>query len=242
MSDGRYAYYFDSTRPAFVERLLERKHAVLWRLVRRWLPTDRTVEVGPGEGRMAQLAVSSGATYTAVEASPTGAKALRDAGLDVREAVVPPFPDGLGPVDCIYASHVIEHLAGPDEVRALLVEARSLLAPGGGIALVFPDARVMGFDFWEADYTHRWPSTERRVRQVAADAGLEVAACTRVCLSATGRTARLLATLAKLYPYGLLATLDPSRKEFWYRARLLFSLDVVVILRDATSPPVRPSA
>jgi SAM-dependent methyltransferase len=233
--DERYAYYFDSQRPAFVERLLERKHAVLWRRVRRRLPTHRFLEVGPGEGRMAALATRSGASYLAVEASPAGVRQLRADGFEVLEAIVPPLPDGIGAVDCIFASHVIEHLAGPDEVRAFLVAAREHLTPGGGVALVFPDARFMGFDFWESDYTHRWPSTERRVRQVAVDAGLEVVDCTRVCVSATGRAARALATVAKLYPYGLLATLAPSRKEFWYRGRLLFSLDVVMILQ--TPPP-----
>jgi SAM-dependent methyltransferase len=237
--DERYAYYFASQRPAFVERLLARKHAVLWRRVRRRVPTHRVLEVGPGEGRMAALAIRSGASYLGVEASPAGVRQLRAGGFEVLEAVVPPFPDGIGPFDCIYASHVIEHLAGPDEVRALLVEARELLTPGGGVALVFPDARFMGFDFWESDYTHRWPSTERRVRQVAVDAGLEVVDCTRVCVSATGRAARLLATVAKLYPYGLLATLAPSRKEFWYRGRLLFSLDVVVILQERPSAAAR---
>jgi SAM-dependent methyltransferase len=233
--DERYAYYFDSQRPAAVERLLQRKHAVLWRRVSRRLPTRRFLEVGPGEGRVAGLAVRSGASYLAVEASPAGVRQLRAAGFDVLESVVPPFPGGIGPVDCIYASHVIEHLDGPDAVRTFLVEARQHLAPGGGIALVFPDARFMGFDFWESDYTHRWPSTERRVRQVAVDAGLEVVDCTRVCLSATGRAARVLAAVARLYPYGLLATLNPSRKEFWYRGRLLFSLDVVVILQVPSS-------
>ena len=229
--DRRYSYYFDSQRPAFVDRLLDCKHAVLWRFVAQRLRTDRTLEIGPGEGRIARFARSAGSTYTAVEASPVGARNLRAAGFHVVEAVVPPFPEQLGRFDCIYASHVIEHLAGPDEVRAFLVEAREHLAPGGGIALVFPDARWMGFDFWEADYTHRWPSTERRVRQVAADGGLEVTHCTRICLMATGRAGRALATIARLYPYWLFASLDPSRKEFWYRAKLLFSLDVAVVLR-----------
>jgi SAM-dependent methyltransferase len=235
----RYTYYFDSQRPAFVERLLERKHAVLWRRVSRRLPTRRFLEVGPGEGRVAELATRSGASYLAVEASPAGVGRLRAAGFAVLEAVVPPFPDGIGPFEAIYASHVIEHLAGPDEVRAFLVKAREHLTSGGGVALVFPDARFMGFDFWESDYTHRWPSTERRVRQVAVDAGLDVVDCTRVCLSATGRAARVLAALARLYPYWLLATLDPSRKEFWYRGRLLFSLDVLVILKAKPSAAPR---
>jgi hypothetical protein len=239
--DDRYAYYFDSQRPAFVERLLERKHAVLWRYVSRRLPTRRILEVGPGEGRIAErVRRSARSTYVAVEASPAGARKLRAAGFHVVEAVVPPFPEEIGRVDCIYASHVIEHLDGPDGVRSFLAEARQHLDPGGGIALVFPDARWMGFDFWEADYTHRWPSTERRVRQVAVDAGLEVAACTRICLSATGRAARALAAVARLYPYWLLATLNPSRKEFWYRGRLLFSLDVVIILRAPARADRRP--
>lgn len=41
-------------------------------------------------------------------------------------------------VDCVYGSHVLEHLY-EDEARALLVECRRILRPGGVIRLVVPD-------------------------------------------------------------------------------------------------------
>jgi SAM-dependent methyltransferase len=235
--DDRYAYYFDSDRPAAVDRLIDRKHRILYRLVRRASRMRHVLELGPGEGRFALLASSGGSSYTAVEASRVGAARLRAAGYSIIDAAVPPLPEGLGRYDCIYASHLVEHLHTADEVRTVLREARSRLTPDGVIALVFPDARWMGFEFWDADYTHHWPSTERRVRQVAVDAGLEVVSGTRICLTQTGRRARLLAWAVRLYPYALLASLFPRAKEFLYRGKLLFSFDVVMILREGAGPP-----
>jgi cyclopropane fatty-acyl-phospholipid synthase-like methyltransferase len=230
-----YAYYFESSRPAWADRLIERKHERIHRIVRRYSSMAQVLEVGPGEGRIARIVTTdSESEYTAIEASPAGVERLRSAGLRVHAARVPPFPRTLDTYDCILASHVIEHLGSPEEVRMFLVGATSHLSDGGIIALVFPDARCMGFDFWEADYTHQWPSTERRVRQVAADAGLDVVACMRLCLWWSGRSARALAWVARLYPYWLLATLFPRRREFFYRGKLLASLDVVMILVNST--------
>jgi SAM-dependent methyltransferase len=228
----RYAFYFGSDRPEVVDRLIARKHRVLFGLVARTSRMRQVLEIGPGEGRFARLVMASGnSVYTAVEASPMGAERLRAAGVEVVEATVPPLPDELGRYDCVYASHLIEHLRTADEVRDVLREMAAHLTPDGVVALVFPDARWMGFEFWDADYTHHWPSTERRVRQVAIDAGFEVVTCTRICLTWTGRRARLLAWLVRLYPYALLAALVPRAKEFLYRGKLLFSLDVVMMLR-----------
>jgi cyclopropane fatty-acyl-phospholipid synthase-like methyltransferase len=232
--DQRYAFYFDSDRPAAVDRLIQRKHRTIFRLVSRESSMRKVLEVGPGEGRFAGLVRSSGrSSYTAVEASHVGAERLREAGFEVIEASVPPLPDQLGRYDCIYASHLVEHLRSSDEVRSFLRGSRGHLTQDGVVALVFPDARWMGFEFWDADYTHHWPSTERRIRQAAVDAGLEVVTCDRVCLTQTGRRARLLAWALRLYPYTLLASLFPRAKEFLYRGKLLFSFDVVVILRAA---------
>jgi hypothetical protein len=234
--DDRYAFYFGSDRPAVVDRLIGRKHRTLFRIVARTSPMREVLEIGPGEGRFARLVRSTGrSSYTAVEASRVGAARLRAAGVEVIESAVPPLPEQLGRYDCIYASHLVEHLRSADEVRAFLRGAAQHLTEDGVVALAFPDARWMGFEFWDADYTHHWPSTERRVRQVAVDAGLEVVTCTRVCLTQTGRRARLLAWAVRLYPYWLLAALFPRAKEFLYRGKLLFSFDVVVVLRRATT-------
>ncbi|MBI2828792.1 MAG: methyltransferase domain-containing protein [Acidobacteria bacterium] len=51
-----------------------------------------------------------------------------------------PLPFSSGTVDCVYASHVLEHLHD-DEARRLLRECFRVLKPGGVLRLVVPDLR-----------------------------------------------------------------------------------------------------
>lgn len=227
----RYAYYFDRARPAAVERLLERKHAALLALAVAGGPVVSMLEIGPGEGFVARAARARGLPrYVALEATAAGTRRLQDAGFDVRQATVPPFPE-VEPVDLVYASHLIEHLPGPDAVLALLRACHDLLRPGGRVALAFPDARWMRGDFWDCDYTHQWPSTPRRVAQAGRDAGFRVRASHDCCLHLDGPRARALRAVARLYPQRALSLVDPRRDDFWYRGKLLFAPDALVVLQ-----------
>jgi SAM-dependent methyltransferase len=217
-----------SDRPALVQRIHK------WRV--RRIATDiaptprRVLEIGPGEGLLAGELVSRGCSYAGIDLSPGGAQQMRERGFDVVVASVPPFPAG-DPCDVIVAVHVIEHMEGPRAVVEFLRESADRLDPGGVIALLYPDARRFGFDFWESDYTHTWPSTARRVAQAATDAGLEVISSSRRCLAVTGLAGDLVWRLSKLLPVKLLERLDPTRRELWYRARLLFVPEVLTLIR-----------
>ncbi|MDP8927075.1 MAG: class I SAM-dependent methyltransferase, partial [Actinomycetota bacterium] len=184
-----------------------------------------------GEGFVAEAATAASLRYMGVESSQLGADRLRDRGFEVQHATIPPFPAGTELVDLLYASHVIEHLRGPAEVALLLEEARDLLQPGGRVALVFPDARWMGIDFWDCDYTHQWPSTPRRVRQVARDSGYTVTATYHCCLHLHGAAAFPLRLLYRLFPANWLGTLDRRREDLWYRGKMLFVPDTLMVLQ-----------
>lgn len=234
---SKYAYYFERSRPEFVTRLLERKHRSLLGLARREATVSSMLEIGPGEGFVARAASTTGIpNYIGLEASTTGAERLVTAGFDVRVAVVPPLPDGLPSFDLIYASHVIEHLPGPQAVIDFLADCTRQVRSTGVIALVFPDARVMRSDFWDCDYTHQWPSTPRRVAQVAHDVGLRVLRTYHCCLYFHGMVAHFLRQLVRLYPQRLLSAVDSSRDDFWYRGKLLFAPDVLMLLRATSTP------
>lgn len=227
----KYSYYFAASRPQFVERMLERKHRSLLRLATRGTAVRTVLEIGPGEGFFARACREAGIReYVALESSPTGVKLLREQGFRVREATLPPFPDGLPAVDLLYASHLVEHLPSPDAVLSFLQQARSQLASNGRLVLVYPDARWMRMDFWESDYTHQWPSTPRRVAQVARDAGFVVQQSHNCCLSLHGRPADALRLATRLYPQRLLSALDQDRADFWFRGKLLFVPDHITIL------------
>lgn len=232
VESGQYNYYFDSDRPEVVTRLIAKKHRVQFRRATRGTLPASVLEIGPGEGWFARACREAGVPrYLALEASPYGAQRLRDSGFDVVSASVPPMPEGLDRMDFIYASHVIEHLSGPEDVLSFLVACRQNLNPGGVVALAFPDARKIGVDFWDGDYTHRWPSTPRRVTQAARDAQLEVVAVHNCCLHFDGAKAAAVRLLMRFYPYKLLSVLQPNREEFWFRGKMLFIPEVLMLLR-----------
>lgn len=234
MESGQYNYYFASERPEFVSRLIANKERAQLRRAGRGNIPRSVLEVGPGQGWFARACREEGVErYQALEASAVGTERLQADGFDVRRASVPPMPEDLDKVDLIYASHVVEHLAGAKAVLSFVRDCERALSPGGVIALAFPDARKMGVDFWDSDYTHQWPSTPRRVAQVAVDARFKVLAVHNCCLHLCGPSAALLRLMMRFYPYKLLSLLQPSREDFWFRAKMLFVPEALMLLQPS---------
>src|SRR5215472_5745703 len=89
------------------------------------------LELGPGDGYIAELCREAGYDYLAVEASEAVARNLIQRGVRVVQGFVPPLPIATEPLDVCYMLHVIEHLKGIDAAITLLGEIRSRLRPGG---------------------------------------------------------------------------------------------------------------
>ena len=86
----------------------------------------------------------------------------------------------------LYADQVLEHMSGIDAARAFTAEALRVLQPGGVFFVVVPDyLKERGF-FWDIDYTHNFPTTERRVRQLLNDGGFAIERVVRSIGVATG--------------------------------------------------------
>jgi SAM-dependent methyltransferase len=161
-------------------------------------PPGDFLEVGPGQGAIAALAVHAGYRYRAVEPSPQLAAALSEGGIEVVEAFTPPIPGADESVDILYADQVLEHMSGIDAARAWVAEALRLLRPGGTLFVVVPDyLKERGF-FWDIDYTHNFITTERRMRQLLYDGGFDVTSVVRSIGLATGLSRDALAAAALL--------------------------------------------
>ena len=78
--------------------------------------------------------------------------------------------------DVVYADQVLEHMNGIEQARQFTAEALRVLRPGGVLFVVVPDYLKERTFFWDVDYTHNFVTTERRVRQLFNDGGLERAA------------------------------------------------------------------
>lgn len=154
------------------------------------------LEVGPGQGAIADLAREAGYRYRAVEPSPFLCEQLRARGVEVTEAFTPPIPGGDASLDILYADQVVEHMSGIDAARLWVAEALRLLRPGGTLFIVVPDYLKEREFFWDIDYTHNFITTERRMRQLLYDGGFDVTHMVRSIGLATGLRRDLLAGAA----------------------------------------------
>ena len=167
-------------------------------LARHATPPGPMLEIGPGQGTLAALAIQAGWEYSAIEPSPLLADRLRGEGLDVVQAWTPPVPAPDASCEVFYADQVLEHMSGIDAARAFVAEALRVLRPGGVVFIVVPDyLKERGF-FWDIDYTHNFPTTERRVRQLLYDGGFEIERIVRSIGNARGPARDVLAAAALL--------------------------------------------
>jgi SAM-dependent methyltransferase len=162
-------------------------------LLMRHAAPGTMLEIGPGHGTLAMLAVESGWTYRAMEASEILIELLRSKGLDVVAGWAPPILAADASVDVVYADQVLEHMSGIDAARQFVSEAWRVLKPGGTLFVVVPDYLKEKTFFWDVDYTHNFVTTERRMKQLLYDGGFEVRDVVHSIGAATGLKRDLLA-------------------------------------------------
>ncbi|MCL4472802.1 MAG: class I SAM-dependent methyltransferase [Actinobacteria bacterium] len=241
-----YKYYFSSTEIEGSSERIEAKNELVYSLLEPYLKAAAPVlELGVGKGWFARACIGHGHPYHGIEANGEQCRELEAQGIDVTCARVPPVPAGGesgegeygdGGYGLIYSAHLIEHLAGGEMVHELLADCPRLLAPGGVLALLFPDAMAMGNHFWNCDYTHTWPTTERRVAQALADAGFQVREGHKLCGHYTG--AMRIAARAGSRPLVLrtaqMLARNPERRDLFYRGWMYLQQDVLLIATPRT--------
>ena len=135
------------------------------------------LELGPGDGYIAELARASGYDYLAVDGSEAVVRNLSQAGVRVIRSFVPPlppFPVETGPLDVCYMLHVIEHTQDIYAAITLVGELRDRLRPGGRLVIATPEMRYWKQDFYDSDYTHHLPFTRRTLLELLGNEGFDV--------------------------------------------------------------------
>jgi SAM-dependent methyltransferase len=209
-------------------------------LLARYAPArGDLVEIGPGVGSLVEPLAAMGWRYRAIEASPTLAAQLRQRGVDVTEAWVPPFPVSDESCDVLYADQVLEHMSGIDAAHAFASEAFRVLRPGGIAFIVVPDYLKERTFFWDVDYTHNFVTTERRVRQLLGDHGFAVERVVRSIGASTGVGRDALAACSMLVNIpGLNALSRHTRTEdLLFRVRKNFFETLTFVGRKPASSP-----
>ncbi len=172
-----FSDYYDTRKVSGLGKRLNSHFALLVaREVKRHCKVGgRILEIGPGEGRVADLLKEFG-EYSAYEASPALADHLEKRGVQVKRSLVPPIGEGDATQQAVIATHVVEHMPDFPTAQRLFSEAGRVLAPGGIFLVVSPDYNDMGKLFFDVDYSHNFITTANRLSQMAKDAGLAVVA------------------------------------------------------------------
>jgi SAM-dependent methyltransferase len=165
------------------------------------------LEVGAGVGYGANSFLRLGVKdYEGVE--PT--QALRDhvisQGFRVSSDSLPNLQSIKGgSKDFVFSLHVIEHAPNYLEARKWIEEMLRVTKPGGYILICAPDIRSWKEQFWNADWSHGWPTTPQRLNQVAIDLGVNPVSSTSLHLMRKGMVARMVAkVLIAVSPIGFI--------------------------------------
>lgn len=130
------------------------------------------LDVGCGDGTFLVAARNRGWKVTGTEMNPDIA---RKEGLDVGTSLSDIAPRG--PFDVITFWHTLEHMRDP---KAMVLEARALLAPGGALFVAVPNAggvqaRFFGRHWFHLDVPrHLFHFTRTALENLVSTAGLKV--------------------------------------------------------------------
>ena len=216
-----YEHFADRPRNAFGHHVKQAFARKIYRMMGD--NPGHILELGPGDGYLAQIAHERGFDYTALDGSPRVVESLTQKGLgNIRLATVPPLPADLGSFDTCLMMHIIEHLPHHEAAAHLLAEIHAHLRPGGKIWLATPDYLFWKTDFYCCDYTHCTPFSMYALRQLLLDEHFTIIRADRyvgACFGVWGLGVYLLARCCYNRTLDHLV-LHPRGHDFWYRAFL----------------------
>ena len=167
----------------------------------------RVLEIGTGYGFLARQFKERGFEYLGVEMNDGLAALTRELGLEVLTCTAPPFPERAKEFlpNVVWLSHVVEHSVSWRAARELLIQVREMLAPGGEVVIIGPDALWWKWEFWNVDWSHGYATSVNNVRQLLWDCGFEVPTAAHHTCGIFCRPLRMLCeNVFRLIPYRLI--------------------------------------
>ena len=198
----------------------------------------RVLEIGPGRGAFADLCLSSGVEYAAIEANHSLADSLRGRGAQVVEARVPPLPPLDGKFDFVVMINVMEHMNDMRDALQLAQQIRERLTPGGKLIVCSPDYLNLRAHFFNCDFSHNYVTTQRRLAQLFISAGYGGTRSGYVAGPFSGVAAILVAAFASRLPFGMLHAWLPGSRLFskLYKIQLSLSRKVLIVGENGGGP------
>lgn len=172
---AQYDIFFQNEHPKIAQRFLTWLNFSLFQFLKRNIVSKeaskvRILEIGPGKGYFYQaISKAKNVSYVACDRNISFRQSFPEAEFYL--ATAPSFPENIGTFDMIYASYVVEHLSDGLAVAELLRGCLKHLNPGGIVVITCPNALAQKFEFWNMDYTHRYPTTARNMHMAFLEAG-----------------------------------------------------------------------
>ena len=100
--------------------------------------TCHILELGPGDGYIANIAKESGYQYLGIDASNEVAEKLVGKGHSIKRALIPSLPRGIGKFDYCFMLHIIEHMKDMLTAIKLIEDVSDHLMENGKLILTSP--------------------------------------------------------------------------------------------------------
>lgn len=137
------------------------------------------LELGPGRGVWVDQLKKLRVNYHAIEGSQCYSQILnqRMGGDRVIHGMCPPisFPDNH--FDLVMLFHFLEHMADVKDAVLLIQEIKRVLKPEAMVVIGAPDILYWRHYFFDADYTHNFATSQRRIRGLLIDNNFSVILC-----------------------------------------------------------------
>jgi SAM-dependent methyltransferase len=199
----------------------------------------RVLEIGAGVGYSARVFEQMGArNYLGVEPTTALRNYVASMGFSVHGDSLPNLISvDKDSQDLIFSLHVLEHAPNYIEARDWVKEMLRVAAPKSFLVICAPDIRSWRDHFWNADWSHGWPTTPDRIVQVATDLGASKIVAKSFYLGHPGFHFQALAKIllliipVKLIDWVSLKLIGrPLASGF--RDAMLFGLSVVILQKN----------
>lgn len=135
---------------------------------------SHVLEIGPGRGAFARECQRREIPYTGIEPSDSLRAELSADGINVVKSSVPPIDLKGDEFDLVYSFHIVEHMKDYHDVMEFFAEAYRVLKPGGYMAVIAPNYRLVKNVFFQYEYQHAFVTTLDNVSNGLKDTGFDI--------------------------------------------------------------------
>jgi SAM-dependent methyltransferase len=189
------------------------------------------LEIGPGRGALANLCLSKGIDYWAIEPNDDMATNLESKGANVTRSIVPPIPPLGKTFDVIIMTSVMEHMDTMTQALEVSENAREMLKEGGRFVLYTPDYPNWGQHFYIGDFSHSYVTSWRRLKGLLISAGFSDIQGRYQTSVFTGVFGFLISVFASWLPFAQLDIMFPDNRLLGklYKVQITFLRRVLIM-------------